>query len=129
MKKSLLTLSLCLISFVSFSQEVKIKNNIVFIDGIECLKISGDVNNVSILDLEGNEIMFLKFIHNSKYGSLYNKVVFLDKKLSFTSMSYIFTTKLLIKKLVADKTLSECKLNPEKVERFVMKYDENIETN
>ncbi|WP_236554692.1 hypothetical protein, partial [Flavobacterium sp. 9AF] len=60
---------------------------------------------------------------------LYNKIIFLDKKLSFTSKSYIFTKKLLIKKLLADKTLNECKLDSEKVEKFVMKYDENVETN
>lgn len=129
MKKNILTLSLLLISLVTFSQEIKIKDDIVLIDGKECLKIGGDANNVSISDLEGNEIVFLKFIHNSKYGPLYNKITFLDKKLSFTSKSYIFSKKLLIKKLLADKTLNECKLDSEKVEKFVMKYDENIETN
>ncbi|MEY2703656.1 MAG: hypothetical protein RLY43_2295 [Bacteroidota bacterium] len=129
MRKRFLTLSLFLISLVGYSQEIKIKDDIVSIDGKECLKIGGDANNVSILDLEGNEIIFLKFIHNSKYGKLYNKVTFLDKKLSFTSMSYIFTKKLLIKKLLDDKTLNECKLDSEKVEKFVMKYDENVETN
>ena len=129
MRKRFLTLSLFLISLIGYSQEIKIKDDIVSIDGKECLKIGGDANNVSILDLEGNEIIFLKFIHNSKYGKLYNKVTFLDKKLSFTSMSYIFTKKLLIKKLLDDKTLNECKLDSEKVEKFVMKYDENVETN
>lgn len=113
---------------IGFSQEIKIKDDIVSIDGKECLKISGDVNNVSISDLDGNEIIFLKYIHNSRYGSLYNKITFLDKKLSFTSKSYIFTKKLLIKKLLADKTLNECKLDPDKVEKFVLKFDENVET-
>ena len=129
MKKNILTIGLFLISLVSFSQEIKIKNDILSIDGKECLKIGGDSNNVSISDLEGNEIIFLKFIHNSKYGSLYNKITFLDQKLSFTSMSYIFNKKLLIKKLLADKTLIDCKLDSEKVERFVMKYDESVEKN
>jgi hypothetical protein len=128
MKKNILTLSLLLMSLFGFSQEIKIKNDIVLIDGKECLKISGDANNVSISDLDGNEIIFLKFIHESKYGSLYNKITFLDKKLSFTSKSYIFTKKLLIKKLLSDKTLNECKLDSEKVEKFVLKYDENVET-
>lgn len=127
MKKNILMLSFFLMSFVGFSQEVKIKNDIVSIDGKECLKIGGDVNNVSISDLEGNEIIFLKFIHGSKYGALYNKVTFLNQKLSFTSMSYIFSKKLLIKKLLADKTLIDCKLDSEKVEKFVMKYDESVE--
>lgn len=128
MKKITLTLSLLLISLLSYSQEIKIKNDIVSIDGKECFKISGDPNNVSFSDLEGNEIIFLKYVHNSNYGKLYNKIVFLDKKISFTS-KFIFTKKLLIKKLLADQTLNECKLDNEKVEKFVMKYDENIESN
>lgn len=128
MKKNILTLSLFFMCLIGFSQEIKIKDDIVSIDGKECLKISGDVNNVSISDLDGNEIIFLKYIHNSRYGSLYNKITFLDKKLSFTSKSYIFTKKLLIKKLLADKTLNECKLDPDKVEKFVLKFDENVET-
>ncbi len=127
MKKNILTLSFLLISLLGFSQVIKIDDDIVLIDGQECLKISGDANNVSISDLEGNEIIFMKFIHNSRFGSVYNKVTFLDQKLSFTSQSYIFTKKLLIKKLVEDNTLKECKLDPEKVERFVLKYDENVE--
>jgi hypothetical protein len=129
MKKAILTLTLLITGLLSFSQDVKIKNDIVLIDGKECLKIGGDSNNVSISDLEGNEIIFLKFIHDSRYGSLYNKITFLEQKLSFTSMSYIFSKKLLLEKLVLDKTLNDCKLDPEKVEKFVLKYDENVESN
>ena len=127
MKKNMLTLSFLFISLLGFSQDIKIDDDIVLIDGQECLKISGDANNVSISDLEGNEIIFMKFIHNSRYGSVYNKITFLDQKLSFTSQSYVFTKKLLIKKLLEDNTLKECKLDPEKVERFVLEYDENVE--
>ena len=104
------------------------KKGVVFVEGKECLKYdSTDPNNVSFSDLEGNEIFFLKFIHNSRYGSVYNKITFIDQKLTFTSQSYVFSKKLLIKKLLADKTLFECKLDAEKVEKFVMKYDENVE--
>jgi hypothetical protein len=127
MKKNILTLTFLLIGLLGFSQDIKIDDDIVFIDGQECLKISGDANNVSISDLEGNELIFMKFIHNSRFGSVYNKITFLDQKLSFTSQSYVFTKKLLIKKLLEDNTLNECKLDPEKVERFVLKYDEDVE--
>ncbi|MCL9804944.1 hypothetical protein NAT51_05410 [Flavobacterium amniphilum] len=128
MKKNFLVFAFTLISQMGFSQEIKIKDDIVTVDGKECLKINdSDANNVSILDLEGNEIIFLKFIHNSRYARLYTKVTFLKEKLTFTSSSYIFTKKLLIKKLLADNTLENCKLNPEKVERFVLKYDESVE--
>lgn len=113
-------------SFVS-AQDIKIKKDIVYVDDKECLTIGGDANNVSFYDLDDNEIIFLKYIHNSKYGSIYTKITFLDSKLSFTSKSYIFTKKLLIKKLIEDKTLENCQLTHEKVERFVLKYNENVE--
>ena len=111
------------------AQKVKIKKDIVYLDGTECLKISGDSNNVSFSDLEGNEIMFLKFIHNSRYARLYTKITFFDQDLSFTSSSYIFNKKLLIKKLIDDGTLKNCKLDAEKVKRFVTKFDENVGRN
>ena len=129
MKKIVLTICTTFFCYIAFSQEIKFKDNIILVDGKDCLKVNdSDPNNVSILDLEGNEIIFLKFIHNSRYGMLYNKITFLDQKLTFTSKSYIFSKKLLIKKLLSDKTLENCKLNPEKVEKFVLKYDENVET-
>jgi hypothetical protein len=112
----------------SFCQSFDIKNNIVFIDGKECLKISSsDPNNVAILDADGNEIIFLKFIHDSKYGSLYNKIIFLDQKVSFTSKTYIYTKKNLIKRLLAEKVIENCKLNSEKIEKFILKFDEDVE--
>lgn len=118
---------LFLLSVGAFAQDIDIKKDIVYIDGKECLKISGGANDVSISDMEGNEIIYLKFIHNSKYAKLYNKVTFIKQKVSFTSQSYIYTKKLLIKKLLADKTLVDCKLDDAKVEAFVMKQDENVE--
>jgi hypothetical protein len=114
------------ICFVN-AQNIKIKKGIVYVDDKECLTIGGDPNNVSFYDLNDNEIIFLKFIRDSKYGSLYTKITFLESKQSFTSKSYIFSKKLLIKKLIQDKTLENCLLIPEKVERFVLKYDENVE--
>lgn len=112
---------------VSVAQKIKIKKGIVYVDGEKCLTVDGDPNNVSIYNLEGEELVFLKFIHNTKYADTYNKITFLDSKLSFTSKSYIFTKKLLIKKLLASKTIVNCELVEEKVERFVLKYDEDVE--
>ena len=116
------------VSFVS-AQKIKIKKNTVYVDGNECLTISGNSNNVSFSDMDGNELFFLKFIHNSRYASLYTKVTFFEEDLSFTSASYVFTKKLLIKKLVSDGTLKDCKLISKKVKRFIQKYDENVEVN
>src|SRR5689334_1342032 len=99
MKKILLSVSTVLLSYIAFSQDFDIKKNSIWIDGKECLKINdSDPNNISFYDLQGNELFFLKFIHNSIYGSVYTKITFFDPKLSFTSKSYIFTKKILLKK-------------------------------
>ncbi len=123
---------LCLFALVcsqkSFGQDVAFKKDVMTVDGKECLKVdSHDANHVSFMDLAGNELFFLKFVHNSRYGLLYTKITFLSQKLTFTCMSYGFTKKLLVKKLLADGTLRDCALVPAKVESFVLKYDENIE--
>ncbi len=109
------------------AQKIKIKSKIVYVDGKECLKISGDANNVTFSDLDGNEIFFLKFIRNTRYAPLYTKITFFDQDVSLTSSSYIFNKKNLTKKLLADGTLKDCLLVAEKVKRFVQKYDENVE--
>tara|TARA_R110002012_G_scaffold321969_1_gene552943 strand:- start:75251 stop:75454 length:204 start_codon:yes stop_codon:yes gene_type:complete len=55
-------------------------------------------------------------------------VTFLEQKISFTSKTYIFTKKDLIKKLIQSKVLVDCNLIEDKIENFVLKYDENIES-
>lgn len=127
-KSLFLTPLLVLVSHAAFCQDIVFKKDIISIDGKECLKVNDhDPNNVSFMDLGGNEIFFLRFIHNSKYGPLYTKTTFLNQKLTMTVMSYGFTKKILVKKLLADGTLTNCALVPAKVESFVLKYDENIE--
>ncbi|GAB3846139.1 hypothetical protein GCM10028822_05720 [Hymenobacter terrigena] len=129
MKHLTLSASFILMSHAAFCQDIVFKKDIVSVDGKECLKVNDrDPNNISFMDLQGNEIFFLKFIHNSKYGNLYTKITFLNQKRSMTSMSYGFTKKILVKKLLADGTLTNCALVPEKVENFVLKYDENVES-
>lgn len=121
-----LLILICSVS-LSLAQKVKIKKDVVYVDGKECLKTSNDPNNVSFFDLEGNEIFFIKFIHNSRFAPLYCKITFFESNLSFTSASFMFTKKILVNKLISDGTLKDCKLVPEKVQRFVQKYDENVE--
>jgi len=128
--KSLLSIPFFfLISHAAFCQDIVFKKSVVYVDGKECLKVDdSDPNNISFRDLSGNELFFLKFIHNSKYGNLYTKTTFLNQKLTMTSMSYGFTKKLLVKKLLADGTLLNCALVSAKVENFVLKYNENVES-
>lgn len=128
MKKALFFLVfLCSIAIVS-AQEIEIKKGIISIDGKECLKMTNeDAVSVSFTDMSGNELFFLRFIHDSPYAKLYNKVVFPEQKLSFTSESYIYTKKLLVDKLVKAKVIEDCKINIANLEKFIMKYDENVE--
>lgn len=128
MRKILIIIFLLGVSYSSFSQDVDFKKNIVLVDGKECIKMSNeDAVSVSYSDMEGNELIMMRFIHGSRYGSVYNKVVFLNEKLSFTSQSYVYTKKMLIKRLVKDKVIENCKINRENLEKFIMKYDENVE--
>lgn len=128
MKSFFLLVLAGLLSHASFGQDIVFKKDVVSVDGKDCLKVnSSDPNHVSFMDLEGNEIFFLKFIHGSRFAPLYTKVTFLNQKLTFTSSSYGFTKKILVKKLLMDGTLVNCALVPAKVENFVLKYDENVE--
>lgn len=128
MRKILIIIFLLGARYSSFSQDVDFKKNIVLVDGKECIKMSNeDAVSVSYSDMEGNELIMMRFIHGSRYGSVYNKVVFLNEKLSFTSQSYVYTKKMLIKRLVKDKVIENCKINRENLEKFIMKYDEDIE--
>lgn len=128
MRKFLIAGALIMLTHFAYSQEVDFKKNTVLVDGKECIKMSNeDAVSVSYSDMEGNELIMMRFIHGSRYGSVYNKVVFLNEKLSFTSQSYVYTKKMLIKRLVKDKVIENCKINRENLEKFIMKYDENVE--
>lgn len=128
MTRTLLVLLLSLFFASSFSQDIDFKKGIVLVDGKECIKMSKeDAVSISFTDMEGNDLIFLRFIHNSKFAKLYTKVTFIDQKLSFTSQSYIYTKKLLIKKLINNNVIQDCKINVANLEKFIMKYDENVE--
>ena len=128
MTRTLLVLLLSLFFASSFSQDIDFKKGIVLVDGKECIKMSKeDAVSISFTDMEGNDLIFLRFIHNSKFAKLYTKVTFIDQKLSFTSQSYIYTKKLLIKKLINNNVIQDCKINVANLEKFIMKYDENAE--
>lgn len=120
--KNFLTTLLFLMSISLFSQEVDFKKGIVYIDGKECLKYESETNNVSFQDLNGNDIMVLKFLR--EYGTVYTEVIFFESKQRFSSRTYIFTKKSLIEKLIKSNTLFDCKIDADKVKIFVQKYDE-----
>jgi len=113
-----------------FSQSVKFKKDKVLVDGKECLiDNSSNANNVELTTNDGKQTIFLKFIRTGigQNGGLYTKIIFFEQNKSFTSRSYIFTKKLLVKKLLSDKVIVDCEINEENIDKFIMKYDENIE--
>ncbi len=109
------------------AQKIKIKKGVIYVDDVECLSTDGDPINISFYDAEGDEIIFMKYLDDPKDGENYMKITFLDQKLSLTSKSILFTRKMLIRRLLSSKTIENCMLNQDKVERFILKYDENVE--
>jgi len=70
----------------------------------------------------------MKYLDDKRDGDNYMRVTFLNQKKTFTSKSIIFTKKMLIRRLLNTKTIENCELNEDKVERFILKYDEDIES-
>jgi len=127
MKHILVVFFLC-ISFLGFSQDIDFKKGVIYVDGKECMKYDSDVNTVTYQNLNGDDIMILKYIRpDGSQSSLYTKVIFIESHQEFTSQNYIFTKKNLIEKLIKSKALVECVLNEEKLESFILKYDEKVE--
>jgi len=129
MKKMYLLCVLILISFSLYSQDIKFKKGKILIDKVECLNYSGDANNVEISTLDGNNTIILKFIRTGIgfNGGLYNKIIFLEDSKSLTTRSYIFTKKLLVEKLLSEEVLKDCSIHSEKIDKFIVKFDEGIE--
>ena len=127
--KHIFTIILCL-TFVNViqAQKIKIKKGVIYVDDEKCLTTDGDPVNISFYDLEGEEIVFMKYLDDKRDGENYMRVTFLNQEKSFTSKSILFTKKMLIRRLLETKTIENCMLNEDKVDRFILKYDEDIES-
>ena len=125
MKKLILVTLFVFVSIIGYCQDIEFKKGFVLVDGKECMKYDSSANIISFQNLNGDDIMVLKFIRD--LGDLYVKVVFIESRQEFTSQSYIFTKKVLVEKLIKSNTLVDCKFNEEKVSTFVLKYDEKVE--
>ena len=108
------------------AQKIKIKKGIVYVDGTACLKASGDSNSLAISNLDGEEIIYVKYFHSSNHNATYNTVTFLEQEQKLSSATITFTKKYLIKKLIQTETLKDCVLDDERVEKFIIRYDEGI---
>ncbi len=126
MKTSIFFSLLCaaLFALPVHAQKVKFKKQIMYVDGVECLRFKGNPTVFTYSNLEGEEVIFLKFLRHK--GALYNEIVFVKEGISFTTQSYIYTKKLLAEKLLEHQVLQDCQLNREKVKLFAVKFDEPI---
>jgi hypothetical protein len=126
--KQILFIFLLSFSFLGFSQDIDFKKGIIYLDGKECMKYDSDSNTVTYQNLNGDDIMILKYMRpDGSQSSLYTKVIFIESHREFTSQNFIFTKKSLIEKLIKSNVLVGCVLNDEKLENFILKYDEKVE--
>ncbi len=85
MKTKILITVFTLFSFIqlSFSQKIKIKNNIATVDGIEYLKILDDNDDEVITNLSGKELIFIKTFSDTRPSApeytTYCKLIFIGQ--------------------------------------------------
>lgn len=124
----LITLSLA-IGVVS-AQKVKFKKGDVIIEDVSCLNYErSDANNIEISTKDGSQTILLKYIRTGvgPNEGLYTKITFVEQEKSLTTRSQQFTKKRLVKKLLEEGLIVDCQFNEEELDKFIMKYDEQIE--
>ncbi|MDG2332363.1 MAG: hypothetical protein P8M05_12295 [Flavobacteriales bacterium] len=104
--------------------KIKIKKDTAFVNGEECLKIKSNYGNCTMNDLDGNDILYSQWFLKTDTHPAYSKIIFLEEKITVTNYATPFSKKNLIQTLISDKVLVECKLNPEKIDLFFLKYNE-----
>ena len=127
MKKIILLFAIFNLSFI-FAQDIKFKKGIVYVDGVECMKYDNDGNNVSFQNMKGDHIIAIQYLRpDGTQESLYTKVIFFGFKKELTSQNYIYTKKALVERLLKSNTLKDCALVEDKIDTFILKYDEKVE--
>ena len=125
--KKVLFFSLIMIASFAFGQNVKLKDGKVLIDGNVCLnyeaKNLGSSN--SFLSLEGKKLFYLDLQDGGgKLGYL---------KIGFSGTNYVLTLanensrKEIIRKLIEEKVIEDCKINVDNIKEFVNRYDQHFE--
>ncbi|GEM_PF-2264912 len=110
----------------SYTQDIKIKKNVVYSDNLDYLTYRSDLNGTTFSDLEGNELFFLSYHPKTETTAAYNKVIFLKEKKIMTNMNLVLTRKALIKTLIENKALINGKLNEDGIDIFILKFHEQI---
>ncbi|NML70197.1 hypothetical protein HHL23_10350 [Chryseobacterium sp. RP-3-3] len=127
--KKVLYISMLAFSCLAFGQKVKIKKDIVYVDGQQWLLAEKDAFNCSIFDKNKNEIIFIKYIKQSIGDNmLFNrsgkpnyylvKFIGTDKSIEIRELPEDIL-KIIYKSNVVNPDLT---LNPDKLRTLVEKY-------
>ncbi|WP_298421441.1 hypothetical protein [uncultured Kordia sp.] len=133
------TICILLVFFLSvglgYAQKVKIKKGIVYFDEVAILKSDSRKDTHSFYDLNGNEIIFLRFSIDSHYSDIvYFNIKFLNQKITIESsdydylaLSYKQSIVNIIKWFLKENVLTTSgKINTERLAVFQYKYHEDI---
>lgn len=125
--KTILTLCVLLNLTSIVAQDVKIKNNIAYVDGKEYLKVSDCgmfKEECSISNLAGKEIIFINSFTDPRKPGTYFQVVFIGLN---TTIEVKKTMKPLVELLYKNNAVGEDgKLIPENVKTLLEKYGNHI---
>jgi len=125
----LFTALLMIASYNVNAQKVKLKKGKVLLEKIEILKYEKTQagNNLSIYNLDDDELIFVKRNVSQNPQNTYATITFLEMNLSFETSSDLTFFKRLINRLLKDKVITDLgAVDKEKAKRFAEKYDENI---
>lgn len=125
MKNVLLSFGL-VISSLAFGQNVKFKKGNILVDDKKCMKYDSDVLADTFKNKEGEDVIILRYITTSN-DVKYNKVIFVNSKKKLSASNYIFTKKALFERLLKDNVIKDCEVQDDKVDNFILKYDEKVE--
>ncbi|HLP50065.1 MAG TPA: hypothetical protein VK154_04230 [Chitinophagales bacterium] len=129
MKTTLLSALFMLLTAPLFSQDIDYdkKKSVVLVDTKECLKYDGkEVPGVTYSTLTGEELFFIAFARDVLERT-YWRVTFLKSKREMTYRVNFASKKSFLAKAVKDGLLKDCTLNEDKLDSFIVKYDERIE--
>lgn len=127
MKLKLCSLVLLLVSTIALAQDVKIKDNIAYVDGKEYVRVSDCgmfKEECSISNMAGKEIIFINNLTDPRKPGTYFQVVFIGLN---TTIEVKKTMKPLIELLYKNNAVGEDgKLVPENVKILFEKYGNKI---
>lgn len=123
--------SLIAFSTATHAQKVKKSKKSILVDGQECFTIERELaaNLIILKNQEGEEVMRIR--HKTRAtltgDDQYQVISFVKSGESFSTTSYIYTSKMLVKRLIENGVINQCMMDESKIPEFVTKYDEKVE--